>query len=76
MKKKDLKSLREKSVDELKSLVIEKRNKIIADYAKIRAGKEKNTSLLRKLKRDLAQTLTILREKGIIEKYKADKKQT
>lgn len=74
MKRKDLQSLRDKDTVELKSVAAEKRIKIIAGYAKIRAGKEKNTSTLRKLKRDLAQTLSVLREKEIIKTYKQEKK--
>ena len=70
MKKKDLDSIRGKTVEELNKTANEKRNEITLTYAKIKAGQEKNTSKIKSLKRDLAQIMTIARENEIIEASK------
>jgi len=70
MKKKDLDSIRGKTVEELSKMADEKRNEITLTYAKIKAGQEKNTSKVKSLKQDLAQIMTIARENEIIEASK------
>ncbi len=70
MKVKDLKQLRDKTIKELEDLVKTKRQELLLFYAKIKAGKEKNTSLVKKIRRDIAQILTLVKEKEILEKNK------
>ena len=70
MKKKELDSIRGKTIEELEGMANEKRNEITLTYAKIKAGQEKNTSKVKTLKQDLAQIMTIVRENEIIEASK------
>ena len=74
MKKKELVSLRSKTITELTKMVIEKRVDVATSYAKIKAGHEKNVKKAFNLRKELAQILTILREKEIIENTKAQEK--
>ncbi len=68
MKKKDLTDLRNKKVSELEKLLSKKRNELINTYAKIKAGQEKNLKKAKNMRRDIAQILTIIREKELLEK--------
>ena len=68
MKKKELENIREKSTVELKRTVLAAKKEISLAYAKIKAGQEKNTSQVKKLKHKLAQVLTVIREKEIMAK--------
>lgn len=70
MKTKDLKQLRTKTLKELTDIAKEKRREMLLSYAKIKAGKEKNTSLVKKIRKDIAQILTIIKEKEILERSK------
>lgn len=66
MKKKDLVSLRSKEGGELKKLVFEKKlsaNKIKIEIA---SGKEKNLRTYKNLRREVAQIMTIIKEKQIL----------
>lgn len=68
MKKKELIDFRGKKHDDLVKTLSDKKTELDLNRAKVKIGKEKNTSKLKVLKRDIAQILTILREKEIIEK--------
>jgi ribosomal protein L29 len=68
MKKKDLTDLRNKKINELEKLVSKKRNELINTYAKIKAGQEKNLKKAKNIRRDVAQILTIIREKELLKK--------
>lgn len=68
MKKKDLKDLRERKEGEVKKMLVTKKNELVVASAKAGTGKEKNTSKLRVLKRDIAQMMTILKEGEITKK--------
>ncbi len=70
MKAKDLKQLRTKAIKDLEDLIRTKKQELLLSYAKIKAGKEKNTSLVRKISRDIAQLSTIVKEKEILERSK------
>ncbi len=70
MKTKDLKQLRTKTIKELEGLIKAKKQDLLLSYAKIKAGKEKNTSLIKRIRRDIAQLLTLVREKEILERSK------
>ena len=68
MKKKDLTDLRNKKINELEKLLSKKRNELINTYAKIKAGQEKNWKKAKNIRRDVAQILTIIREKELLKK--------
>lgn len=68
MKKKELENIREKSITELKKTALEAKKEISLVYTKIKAGQEKNTSQMKKLRHNLAQVLTLIREKEIMAK--------
>lgn len=68
MKKKDLQLLRKKQLSELVALVRSKKDELVLSYAKLKADKLKNTSVLKNLRRDIAQILTLIKEKEIFEK--------
>ena len=67
MKKKDLVSLREKDIDTLKTQVVEKKKEEELTLVRIYAGQEKNLKKAFLIRREIAQILTIIREKEIIE---------
>lgn len=65
MKTKELENIRKKEVDALLKEVTElkqNRDRVLADMS---AGKEANLKKAKSLKRDIAQYLTIIREKEI-----------
>lgn len=66
MKKKDLTKLREKSLEELSSMVSEKRKEIDNSFSKMKAGQEKNLKAVRNKRQDIAQILTIAKEKKLV----------
>ena len=68
MKKKDLTDLRNKKINELEKLLSKKRNELINTYAKIKAGQEKDLKKAKNIRRDVAQILTIIREKELLKK--------
>jgi ribosomal protein L29 len=74
MKKKDLANLRTKTISELLKMSVERKNEADQEYAKIKAGQEKNVKKSFNLRKELAQILTILREKEITEQAKAEVK--
>jgi ribosomal protein L29 len=67
MKKKDLQSLKTKSLIELKKLAEEKKIESEAVKAKVIAGQEKNLKARKNLRIEVARILTLIREKSIIE---------
>ncbi len=74
MKKKDLKDLRNKEIVDLNKIVVKKRQESIMAHAKMKTGQEKKVKKVKNLKREIAQILTIIREKQILEKEKKVKK--
>lgn len=73
MKKKELKTLREKTVKELEAQVEKLRLGAELAYAKTKVGQEKNVKKFRNERKDIAQILTIIKEKEIIERSKNKK---
>jgi large subunit ribosomal protein L29 len=59
-----IKELRQKSIDELKNIVSEKREKLRQLRFDLAAGKVKNVREIRKIRRDIARILTVLKEKS------------
>ena len=68
MKKKDLKSLRSKKIEELKNMVETKRSEAANAHVKMMAGQEKNLKKAANLRREIAQILTLIKEKEIADK--------
>jgi len=68
MKRREINELRTKSKEELTELAEKTRLEITKAKAYISALKEKNLKKVKNLRHDLAQILSILREKDIIEK--------
>lgn len=68
MKKKDLGELRNKELKDLKKLSLEKAKEVGKVDLEIKTQKEKNLKKARNLRKELAQLLTIVREKEILEK--------
>ncbi|KKR30297.1 50S ribosomal protein L29 [Candidatus Woesebacteria bacterium RIFCSPHIGHO2_01_FULL_39_32] len=75
MKKKDIISLRSKEAIELAKLVGQMRLEIVKTKANISASKEKNLKKVKNLRHDLAQVVTLMREKQIMEKAKGEIKE-
>ena len=67
MKKKDLQELRNKKVVELDKIVAKKRQESVMADAKMKTGQEKKIKKVKNLRREIAQVLTIIREKEILE---------
>ena len=64
MKIKELKDLRTKEIKDLNALVAKKKVEVIKNAVKISGAKEKNLKLLKMAKKEIAQILTIIKEKG------------
>lgn len=75
MKNKDLQELRNKKVVELDKIVAKKKQETIMADAKMKTGQEKKIKKVKNLRREIAQVLTIIREKEILgEKEKKEAK--
>ena len=68
MKKKELKTLREKTIKELRTKVEKLRLDVQLTYAKVKVGQEKNIKKAKNERKDIAQILTIIKEKEIMER--------
>jgi len=68
MKKKEIQDLRGKTQAELKKKAEDKRLELSKIVANLKASKEKNLKKAKNLRRELAQILTVLREKEILER--------
>lgn len=67
MKKKEFNDLKAKDINALKKLAREKKLEADKKRMEIMGGKEKNLKATNNLRHDLAQILTVVREKEIIE---------
>jgi ribosomal protein L29 len=76
MKRKEFNDLRIKDMVTLRKLAMEKRLEAAKKKMEILGSKEKNLKSTGSLRHDLAQILTLIREKEIVEKLdmKGDKK--
>lgn len=70
MKKKELQELRIKKMAELRKLLSKRKKEADVTYGKMKAGQEKNLKKAKNLKRDIAQILTLIREKQFLEEEK------
>jgi len=65
MKKKELKSLREKTLTDLEKFIKDKNKELSDFYSNLKSGKEKNSSRGKALRREIAQGLTFIKEAQI-----------
>jgi ribosomal protein L29 len=70
MKKSDIEKIRAKKIKQLKKDVLKKKIELMKADMKRRSGQEKNLKKVKKKKREIAQILTIIREKEIMEEQK------
>jgi len=73
VKKKDLVSLKTKEIKELEKMAIDKKKASAEAYSKIKAGQEKNIKKVKNLRRDIAQILTVIRQKTLTGEGKEEK---
>ena len=70
MKKKDFTDLKGKTIKDLLKMANDKKSEVKKAKMNVLAGKDKNLKSSRNLKRDIAQILTLVREKEIVVKLK------
>ncbi len=75
MKRKELIDLKGKIIKDLIKMVGDKKLESRKLKMNVVAGKEKNLKVGKNIKRDIAQILTVIREKEIIEKLQPEKKE-
>ena len=68
MKIKDFKDIKSKELKDLKKVLSEKKKDAAKKRMEIFSGKDKNLKLSKNLRKDIAQILTLIREKEIMEK--------
>ncbi len=76
MKTKELKKLRGKDIKELEGMVIEKRRDLTNAYANRKASNESNLKVVKNTKYDIAQLLTVIREKEIVQNIKEEEEKS
>ena len=68
MKAKEFGNLKIKEIKELKSLISKKKLEQIKIQVKMHSGKEKNLKRIWALKKEIAQVLTLIKEKELLER--------
>ncbi len=68
MKKKDLTNLRKKEVKDLEEMAKDMKLELAKATAEMKASREKNLKKTKNLRHDVAQILTIVREKELMER--------
>jgi ribosomal protein L29 len=68
MKKKDLTNLRKKEIKDLEKMAKDMKLELAKATAEMRASREKNLKKTKNLRHDVAQILTIVREKELMER--------
>ena len=76
MKKKEVKKLSEKTIDQLKQKADKDKQKLREEMAEFYGRGGKDPKKIRQLKKDISQTLTILRQKEIKEKHTRETKKS
>ena len=71
MKKKELESLRKKDIKELTKMLEDKKKEHLLSYNQVKAGQEKDTRKPTNIRKEVAQILTTIKEKEIIEKTRS-----
>lgn len=68
MKTKDFKELKAKETKDLVKMVMAKKDELAKTVPSLKVGKEKNLKKASLLKKEVAQLLTLIREKEILKK--------
>jgi ribosomal protein L29 len=68
MRKNELKNLKTKQKKELRKMIDEKKRDLTKSLSELKAGREKNFKKPKSIRRDIAQILTVVREKELMEK--------
>ncbi len=76
MKRKEFTELKTKDIKALQKMAFEKNVEAAKIKVNMSSGKEKNLRVHRNLRREIAQILTLIREKEIIEKLQPKKEET
>jgi ribosomal protein L29 len=76
MKRKELNDLRTKDLKALSKMAMEKKFEVKKNKMAMLGGKEKNLKVTNNLRHDLAQILTVMKEKEILEKIQSKKEET
>ncbi len=71
MKRKEFTGLKNKTIEDLAKFVREKKQESLKKKMEGVSGKDKNLKSYRNLRREIAQALTLIKEKQIIEKLKS-----
>ncbi|KKQ92053.1 MAG: coiled-coil [Microgenomates group bacterium GW2011_GWC1_39_7b] len=71
MKRKEFTNLKNKTLEDLTKLVREKKEESLKKKMNGVSGKDKNLKSYRNLRREIAQILTLIKEKQIIDKLKS-----
>ncbi len=74
MKRKEFTDFKNKSVKELAKFIAEKKTEMAKKRVEIFSGREKNLKYFNNLRREVAQAMTLIREKQIIEKLEGSEK--
>ncbi|HJY98550.1 MAG TPA: 50S ribosomal protein L29 [Patescibacteria group bacterium] len=75
MKKKEITELKGKTIKELFKMANSKKEEAKKTAVSVAAGKEKNLKVLKNARREIAQILTIIKEKEIMEKLQPKKEE-
>lgn len=70
MKRKEFIDLKSRPAKDLEKMIVEKRVEAAKKRMEFKSGKEKNLKIFANLRREIAQLMTILRERQIIESLK------
>lgn len=68
MKKKDINELKNKSIDQLKKMVVQTEAEIVKAKVQNEQEKTKNVHMLRAKRKDIARFMTLLNFKNLVEK--------
>lgn len=74
MKKNDITVFRKKDIKDLEKIVSEKKVEAHETYSKMKSGRENNMKKYRNMRNEIAQILTIIREKEIISDLEKESK--
>lgn len=76
MDKKEIESLKKKEIKELENLLVDKRSEHLLSYNQVKANQEKNTRKPTNIRKEIAQILTVIKEKTLIEEANMGKTKT
>ena len=75
MKRKEFADFKTKTVKDLQKFVIDKKAEMAKKKVEIFSGKEKNLKYFNNLRREVAQAMTLIKQKEIVESLKPEKEE-